>query len=83
MFLTMTLKPIISVSCSNEIFLSSATKEILPVTSIKNTLGDGKILNKKVGPIFKNLQYEYDKLISDLGSKKQTPAVGAALNLTN
>ena len=25
----------------------------------------------------------YDKLISDLGSKKQTPAVGAALNLTN
>ena len=50
---------------SNEIFLSSATKEILPVTSIKNTLGDGKILNKKVGPIFKNLQYEYDKLISD------------------
>ena len=23
----------------------------------------------------------YDKLISDLGSKKQTPAVGAALNL--
>ena len=25
----------------------------------------------------------YDKLISDLGSKKQTPAVGAALNLIN
>ncbi len=25
----------------------------------------------------------YDKLISDLGSKKQTPAVGAALNLAN
>ena len=25
----------------------------------------------------------YDKLISDLGSKKQTPAVGAALNLVN
>ena len=25
----------------------------------------------------------YDKLISDLGSKKQTPAVGAALNLKN
>ena len=23
----------------------------------------------------------YDKLISDLGAKKQTPAVGAALNL--
>ena len=23
----------------------------------------------------------YDKLISDLGSKKQVPAVGAALNL--
>ena len=25
----------------------------------------------------------YDKLVSDLGSKKQTPAVGAALNLIN
>ena len=25
----------------------------------------------------------YDKLISDLGSKKQIPAVGAALNLNN
>ena len=25
----------------------------------------------------------YDKLISDLGSKKQIPAVGAALNLIN
>ena len=50
---------------SDEIFLSSATKEILPVTSIKNTLSDGKIFRKQVGPIFKNLQSEYDKLISD------------------
>ena len=25
----------------------------------------------------------YDKLISDLGSKKQVPAVGAALNINN
>ena len=25
----------------------------------------------------------YDKLISDLGSEKQIPAVGAALNLSN
>ena len=28
-----------------------------------------------------NVKPDYDKLISDLGSKKQVPAVGAALNL--
>jgi D-alanine transaminase len=49
---------------SDEVFLTSATKEILAVTIIDGQKIGNKVHKTKPGPIFKKIQFEYDQLIN-------------------
>jgi len=48
---------------SDEVFLTSATKEILAITMIDGNEVGNEVHRNKPGPIFKKIQVEYDKLI--------------------
>ncbi|OUV99128.1 MAG: hypothetical protein CBD16_08730 [Betaproteobacteria bacterium TMED156] len=49
---------------AEEIFMSSATREVIAITEIKTLNKENKIIEKKIGPVFKKIQSEYDKLIN-------------------
>ena len=54
---------------SDEVFLTSATKEVLAITMIDRQKIGNKTHSNKPGPIFKKIQQEYDKLINNLDKK--------------
>jgi D-alanine transaminase len=54
---------------SDEIFLTSATKEILAVTMVNGHKIGSNAHKKKPGPIFRKIQFEYDELIDSLAQK--------------
>jgi D-alanine transaminase len=54
---------------SDEIFLTSATKEILAVTMVNGHKIGSNAHKKKPGPIFRKIQFEYDELINSLAQK--------------
>ncbi len=49
---------------SDEVFLSSATKEVLSISMIDGKKIGNKSYKNKPGPIFQKIQLEYDKLIN-------------------
>ena len=51
---------------ADEVFLTSATKEILAITMIDDKKIGNANHNNKPGPIFKKIRFEYDELISEI-----------------
>ena len=50
------------VAQADELFLSSATKEVLPIVELDNQ----PIANGEVGPIYKQLKQAYNKVLAAL-----------------
>ena len=88
-----------SKQCANSVLLFSPSPRLLTnkyaKLKIRFSASFGRELEYYTGMVFKiDIKSKsknrniinggrYDKLISDLGSEKQIPAVGAALNLSN